>query len=80
MDLQPVRPQIQHPLYQAVAASHHKLVYYLLHKLQTPLRPALGLLAAVALVRAIVVERVVKRLRQLQRLLHDHELGYLNNG
>jgi hypothetical protein len=31
MDLQLIRPQIQHLLYRAVAASHYKLVYYLLH-------------------------------------------------
>jgi hypothetical protein len=80
MDLQPVRPQIQHPLHRAVAASHHELVHYLLHQLQTPLGPAVGLAAAVALVRTVIVERIVQRLGQLQRLLHNHELGHLNYG
>jgi hypothetical protein len=35
IDLQPIHPQIQHPLHQPVAAAHYELVYYLLYKLQT---------------------------------------------
>ena len=41
IDLQSIRPQIQHLLYRAVAASHYKLVYYLLYKLQISFRLAL---------------------------------------
>lgn len=58
IDLQPVCPQIQHPLHWPMAALHHELVYHLLHKLQTPLGLALGLAAAVAFLRAIVVKLV----------------------
>jgi hypothetical protein len=59
IDLQPIRPQIQHPLHGAMAASYYELVYHLLDKLQIPLGPASALLAAVALVRTIIVKRVL---------------------
>jgi hypothetical protein len=59
IDLQPVRPQIQYLLYWAVAASHYELVHYLLHQLQTPLGLAVELAAAIALVRTVIIKRIV---------------------
>ena len=55
IDLQPVRPQIQHPLHQAIAAAHYKRVHHLLHKLQTPFTLASGQ-AAIALIRTVAVK------------------------
>jgi hypothetical protein len=81
MNLQPIRSQIQYLLYGTVAALHYKLVYYLQDKLEISCKLAWAQAAAVTLVRAVVVKRIVVQwLRQLQRLLHYYKLYNFDYG